>query len=101
MVGETHGHYHVLGEPREKPAVVQAEEVSEWVKAAGAARQKWFDTLGVGYDVRIEGEQLVGATLVVEGHPVHLELFQEEPRRTEQPQKCANYLIQYISHVLG
>ncbi len=73
-----------LENPREKPTVVQPEEVSKWVKAAGAARQKWFDSPGVGYDVQIESEQLVGATLVVEGYPVHLELFQEEPRMTEQ-----------------
>jgi hypothetical protein len=68
----------------EKPAVTHPEQILEWLKAAGAARQKWFDSPGVGYDVRIEGEQLVGATLVVEGHPVHLEVFREEPRTTEQ-----------------
>ena len=41
------------------------------------ARKKWFDSPGLGYDVRIEGEHLIGEALVVEEHPVHLELFHE------------------------
>jgi len=73
-----------LEDPKERPTVVQPEQISEWVKTAGASKQKWFDSPGVGYDVRIEGEQLVGAALVVEEHPVHLELFKEEPRAPEQ-----------------
>jgi len=66
-----------LEHPKDLPRVVQPEQISEWIKAAGAAKQKWFDSLGLGYDVRIEGEHLIGAALVVEEHPVHLELFHE------------------------
>lgn len=72
-----------LEDPKDKPTVLQPEQISEWLKAAGAAKQKWFDSPGVGYDVRIEGEELVGAALVVEEHPVHLELFQEDSRAPE------------------
>lgn len=69
-----------LEDPKDKPTVLQPEQISEWLKVAGGAKQKWFDSPGVGHNVRIEGETLVGAALVVEENPVHLELFQEEPR---------------------
>ena len=46
-----------------------------------SARQEWFDSPGVGKDVRIEGEKLTGTTWIVEGRPVHLELFREEAER--------------------
>ena len=72
-----------LEDPKNKPTLVQPEQISEWVKAAGTAKQKWFDSPGVGHNVRIEGEELVGAALVVGENPVHLELFQEEPRAPE------------------
>jgi len=67
-----------LEEPKEKPATIEAERILEWLKSARSARQHWFDSPGVGKDVRIEGDHLVGATLVVDERPVHLELFREE-----------------------
>ncbi len=67
-----------LENPKETSTPVQAEGMAEWLKSASSAQQHWFDSPGVGKDVRIEGEHLVGATLVVEEHPVHLELFREE-----------------------
>ena len=48
-----------------------------WLKSASSAKQEWFKSPGVGEDVRIAGEQLVGATLVVDEYPIHLELFNE------------------------
>lgn len=72
-----------LEDPKDKPSIVQPEQILEWVKAAGAAKQQWFDSPGVGYDVRIEGERSTGAALVVEEHLVHLELFQEESAAPE------------------
>jgi ARG/rhodanese/phosphatase superfamily protein len=62
----------------EHPATVEAREVSEWLRSASSAEQHWFDSPGVGKDVRIEGESLVGASLVVDQHLIHLELFREE-----------------------
>ena len=67
-----------LEEPKEKSPEVESERVTDWLKSASSAKQHWFDSPGVGKDVRIEGEKLVGATLVVDEHPVHLELFREE-----------------------
>ncbi len=62
----------------EKAKPVQAERIAEWLRAASTARQHWFDSPGIGKDVRIESQHLVGATLVIEEHPVHLELFPEQ-----------------------
>ena len=72
-----------LEDPEEKPATVDAHQVSEWLKSASAAEQHWFDSPGVGQDVRIEGDSLVGASLVVDEHPIHLELFREEQAEKE------------------
>jgi hypothetical protein len=57
--------------------LLEPESVIEWARSAHSARQEWFDSPGVGRDVRIEGEMVVGAALVVEQQPVHLELFPE------------------------
>lgn len=67
-----------LEQPQEKPASVDAGSVAQWLKSASSAKQQWFDSPGVGKDVRIEDKQLVGATLVVDSRPVHVELFREE-----------------------
>ncbi|MCJ7502552.1 MAG: hypothetical protein MUP80_05770 [Acidobacteriia bacterium] len=73
-----------LEDPKEESAPLPAERIAEWLKSASSAKQQWFDSPGVGKDVRIEDKNLVGATLVVEAHPVHLELFrEEEPAPTE------------------
>ena len=60
--------------------LLQPESLIEWARSAHSARQEWFDSPGVGQDVRIEGEMLIGAALVVEQQPVHLELFREEKK---------------------
>lgn len=60
--------------------LLQPESLIEWARSARSARQDWFDSPGVGQDVRIEGEMLIGAALVVEQQPVHLELFREEKK---------------------
>lgn len=67
-----------LEDPKEKLAGVESERIIAWLKSASSAQQHWFDSPGVGKDVRIEGQSLVGATLVVDEHPIHLELFREE-----------------------
>lgn len=67
-----------LENPPENPAPVESKQVAEWLKSASSARQQWFDSPGVGKDVRIEAQQLTGATLVVDARPIHVELFREE-----------------------
>jgi len=66
------------GNDDQKP--LRPECVVEWTKSARSAKQQWFDSPGLGQDVRIEGEMLVGAALVVEQQPVHLQLFREEKK---------------------
>ncbi len=66
-----------LEDPQEPAKGVDNGRIIEWLKSARSARQQWFDSPGVGKDVRIEGEKLVGATLVVDEHPIHVELFRE------------------------
>ncbi len=58
--------------------VLQPEAVLEWIKSAQSSKQEWFDSPGLGQDVRIEGEMLIGAALVAEQRLVHLQLFQKE-----------------------
>jgi hypothetical protein len=67
-----------LEDPQEKSAPLEPARVAEWLKSARSAKQHWFDSPGIGKDVRIEGEHLIGATLVVDERPIHLELFREE-----------------------
>ncbi|MBI3666601.1 MAG: hypothetical protein HY236_10330 [Acidobacteria bacterium] len=68
----------------ESPAAIAPEEISSWLERGARATQESFPSPGVGQDVRIEGEDLIGACLVVEDHPVHMELFRRtEPRRTQ------------------
>lgn len=57
---------------------VTSESVIEWLKSAGSSKLKWFDSPGEGQDVRVKGERLVGATLVVNDSPVHTELFHSQ-----------------------
>jgi len=57
--------------------LLQPESVIEWTRSAQSAKQEWFDSPGVGQDVRIEGEMLIGAALVVKQQLVHLELYRE------------------------
>lgn len=50
---------------------------------------------GVGQDVRIEGEDVIGASLVVDDHPVHMELFRRtEPRRAQASESVGAELQQ-------
>ncbi|MBN1492333.1 MAG: hypothetical protein JXA69_20640 [Phycisphaerae bacterium] len=51
------------------------EDVERWLRAVGDATFERFDSPGIGSDVRIESKSLVGAGLVVDDRPVHVELF--------------------------
>lgn len=61
---------------------MEQQEISIWLERAASAKQEPFPSPGVGLDVRIEGEDVIGASLVVNDHPVHLGLFcRTEPRQ--------------------
>lgn len=69
-----------LEETKDDKNRLQPDFVSEWIKSALGAKQEWFDSLGLGQDVRIEGESLMGAALVIERQLVHLELFRKDKK---------------------
>lgn len=51
--------------------------VEQWVRHAASAAGTVFPSPGLGEDVRLEGADVLGATLIVEKQPVHLQLFAE------------------------
>jgi len=63
-----------LEEPSDA-AKVSADAVRQWLGTAPGAKAQAFKSPGLGDDVRLEGDTLVGAGLVVDDHPVHVELF--------------------------
>jgi hypothetical protein len=54
---------------------VPREAVCQWLERATGANAQPYKSPGLGEDVRLQGDGLVGAGLVVEDHPVHVELF--------------------------
>jgi hypothetical protein len=54
---------------------VTRDAVEAWLRGADQAKEEVFKSPGVGNDVRMEGPQLVGAGLLVEDQPVHVEVF--------------------------
>ena len=66
------------------PGSTAQEAISSWLEAAASATLESFPSPGLGRDVRIEGEDVIGASLVVDNHPVHMELFRRtEPRQAQ------------------
>jgi hypothetical protein len=57
---------------------VTPEAVRSWLNTANTAKVEPFPSPGLGQDVRLEAPTLVGASLVVEEQPVHVELFAEQ-----------------------
>ena len=47
----------------------------DWLRTAPQSKEETFKSPGLGDDVRLEGATLVGAGLLVEGRPVHVEVF--------------------------
>ena len=60
---------------REKP--IDQGVVTEWLRTAAGLKSERYRSPGLGDDVRLEGEHLVGASLLVQDRPVHTELFSE------------------------
>lgn len=57
---------------------VSPETLRSWLHTAAKAEARAFKSPGLGLDVRLEGPALVGASLVVEDQPIHLELFTQD-----------------------
>lgn len=56
-------------------ARVDRDRVVDWLRSIASASCQQFKSPGLGDDVRIESDDVVGAALVVEGEPVHIESF--------------------------
>jgi tetratricopeptide (TPR) repeat protein len=56
---------------------VSREHVEDWVRGAADSVMDAFRSPGLGIDLRLESNRHVGAVLVVDGSPVHLEMFYE------------------------
>ena len=61
---------------------VSRQDVASWLHLAPQAHFERFPSAGLGDDVRIESGEMVGAGLVVEQQPVHVELFTESRQTT-------------------
>jgi hypothetical protein len=66
-----------LEQPDQSAAPLTAEALSDWLRSAARVEAKPFPSPGLGEDVRLQGQGVVGAGLVVEGRPVHVQLFAE------------------------
>jgi hypothetical protein len=72
------------------PLSTTQEEVLKWLHSGVIAKEESFPSPGLGTDVRIEGEGVIGASLVVDEQPVHMELFRG-PGRPGQATNSATH----------
>jgi hypothetical protein len=54
---------------------VTLDQVRAFLLGARQAKEEMFKSPGLGQDVRMEGPTLIGAGLIIEDHPVHVEVF--------------------------
>ena len=64
-------------EKKDSPAVPRGH-VEDWVRGLSRTAVEEFRSPGLGTDVRLEGDRLVGAMLMVDETPVHLEAFTDD-----------------------
>ena len=57
---------------------VERSAVEEWLSGLSRTAVDSFPSEGIGTDVRLEGDRLVGALLLVDDVPVHLQAFADE-----------------------
>jgi hypothetical protein len=66
-----------LEESESSGTIPEPDAVRHWLDSAAQAEAKAFRSPALGDDVRLKGEQIVGAGLVVEEQPVHVQVFAE------------------------
>jgi hypothetical protein len=68
-----------LERPAQNQESTSSQEISSWLESSATATQEPFLSPGLGsdvlIDVLIEGQDVLGASLVIDDHPVHMELF--------------------------
>lgn len=62
----------------ERRGTVDRTAVEEWLSGLSRTAVDTFPSEGIGTDVRLEGDCLVGAMLLVDDVPVHLQAFADE-----------------------
>src|SRR5713226_40907 len=62
----------------ERAGSVDRSQVEAWVRGVSRTAVDSFASPGIGTDVRLEGDRFVGAMLLVEDVPVHLEVFADD-----------------------
>jgi hypothetical protein len=73
-----------LEEPSQNVKSTSANDISIWLERSAKATQEPFPSPGLGQDVRIEGENVLGASLVIDDHPIHMELFHRTTPKSPQ-----------------
>lgn len=63
---------------RGRDGMVERSAVEEWLSGLSRTAVDSFDSEGVGTDVRLEGDRLVGAMLLADDVPVHVQAFADE-----------------------
>jgi len=64
-----------LEQPSQNVTSTSSDDISTWLERSAKATQEPFPSPGLGQDVRIEGEDVLGASLIIDDHPIHMELF--------------------------
>ena len=62
----------------ERHGTVERSAVEEWLSGLSRTAVDSFPSEGIGTDVRLEGDRLVGAMLLVDEAPVHVQAFADE-----------------------
>jgi hypothetical protein len=74
-----------LLEKRDSQKTPNRMEPAAFLAGLQQCRESRFESPGVGYDYRYEGNQCVGSVLVYEEHPVHLAFFGLDSNEREAP----------------
>ena len=72
---------------REKitPETVSIDDAESFVKELSELKEDAFDSVGVGRDLRYEGQHRNGSALLVDETPIHAAFFSIEEDETDQP----------------
>ncbi|HKQ19841.1 MAG TPA: DUF6569 family protein [Candidatus Eisenbacteria bacterium] len=63
---------------RKGASEVSRKQVEDWIRGSSNAVIDVFPSTGLGVDCRLESNHHVGSVLVIDGRPLHLEMFHEE-----------------------
>jgi hypothetical protein len=70
---------------KENSGSAAMQVVAAWLERVASAKPTRFPSPGIGEDIRLEGEDIFGAYLLVEDQPVHVELFSPVRGRPSRP----------------